>query len=88
MMLPVALEPQKRPGSSGNAQVSAVMQSPTFDGFTSWTVFNQQSQAVAYHNGWEAGGKGHTHLLAIQQILHSALAGATYDDTANAVKGC
>jgi hypothetical protein len=33
------------------------------------------------------GGKS-THLLAILQILHRVLAGATFEDIARAVKGC
>jgi hypothetical protein len=54
----VALESQTRPGSGGNAWISADMQPPKFDGSTFWTIFNLQSRAVADHNGWEAGGGG------------------------------
>jgi chromosome segregation ATPase len=86
-----ALEDRTRRTGGSSAGTNADKDKPpTFDGSTSWIVFQRQFDAAAIHNDWTPREKD-AHILSVLQgqaahVLHSVPAEASYEDIVGALR--
>jgi hypothetical protein len=72
------------------AKEQELVQTPEFDGLTSWAVFQRQFEIMMEHNGWTLGDKAAYLIATLNEptahILHSNPTGAKYKEVAAVLK--